>query len=89
MCFIDIKGARENNLNNLDLKIPKNKLIVFTGISGSGKSTMALDTLQRECQRQYMEPMGMIVEIGRKPKVKSIEGLSPAISINQSAPNYK
>ncbi|HEX3076700.1 MAG TPA: excinuclease ABC subunit UvrA [Lachnospiraceae bacterium] len=81
--FISIKGAKENNLKNVDLLLPRNKLIVFTGLSGSGKSTMALETLQRECQRQYMESMGMMMNIGSKPKVDSIEGLSPAISINQ------
>ncbi len=81
--YINIKGAKENNLKNIDLQIPKNKLIVFTGLSGSGKSTLALETLQRECQRQYMESMGMTMDIGSKPKVDYIEGLSPAISINQ------
>ncbi len=81
--FITIKGAKENNLKNVDLQLPKNKLIVFTGLSGSGKSTLALETLQRECQRQYMESMGMTMDMGSKPKVDSIEGLSPAISINQ------
>lgn len=81
--FINIKGAKENNLKDISVKIPKNKLIVFSGLSGSGKSTLALETLQRECQRQYMESMGMTMDIGSKPKVDSIEGLSPAISINQ------
>ncbi len=85
--FINIKGAKENNLKNIDLQIPKNKLIVFTGLSGSGKSTLALETLQRECQRQYMESMGLTMDIGGKPKVDSIEGLSPAISINQRHTN--
>lgn len=81
--FITINGAKENNLKNISLQIPKNKLIVFTGLSGSGKSTLALETLQRECQRQYMESMGLTMDIGSKPKVDSIKGLSPAISINQ------
>lgn len=85
--FINIKGAKENNLKNVDLQLPKNKLIAFTGLSGSGKSTLALETLQRECQRQYMESMGMTMDIGSKPKVDSIEGLSPAISINQNNTN--
>lgn len=85
--FINIKGAKGNNLKNIDVRIPKNKLIVFTGLSGSGKSTLALETLQRECQRQYMESMGMMMDIGGKPKVDSIEGLSPAISINQHHTN--
>lgn len=81
--YIKIKGAKENNLKNIDVEIPKNKLIVFTGLSGSGKSTLAMETLQRECQRQYMESMGMTMDLGSKPKVDSIEGLSPAISVNQ------
>ena len=81
--FIEIKGAKENNLKNIDVSIPKKKLIVFTGLSGSGKSTLAMETLQRECQRQYMDSLGMTMEIGSKPKVDSIEGLSPAISISQ------
>lgn len=85
--FINIKGAKGNNLKNIDVRIPKNKLIVFTGLSGSGKSTLALETLQRECQRQYMESMGLTMDIGGKPKVDSIEGLSPAISINQHNTN--
>ena len=84
---IKIKGAKENNLKNIDVLIPKNKLIVFTGLSGSGKSTLAMETLQRECQRQYMESMGMTMDIGSRPKVERIEGLSPAISINQHSTN--
>lgn len=84
---IKIKGARQNNLKNISVEIPKNKLIVFTGLSGSGKSTLAMETLQRECQRQYMESMGMTMEIGSKPMVDEIEGLSPAISINQKNTN--
>jgi len=81
--FIKIMGARENNLKNISLRIPKNKLVVFTGLSGSGKSTLALDTLQKECQRQYMESMGMVTDFISKPKVDAIIGLSPSISINQ------
>lgn len=84
---IIIKGARENNLKNINLELPKNKLIVFTGLSGSGKSTLAIETLQRECQRQYMDSLGMTMEVGTKPMVDSIEGLSPAISISQSHTN--
>lgn len=83
MSYIEIKGACENNLKNISLQIPKNKLVVFTGLSGSGKSTLALDTLQRECQRQYMESLGQITEFISKPKVESITGLSPSISIDQ------
>lgn len=84
---IRISGAYENNLKHVNLEIPKNKLIVFTGLSGSGKSTLAMETLQRECQRQYMESMGMLADLGTRPKVESIEGLSPAISISQQATN--
>lgn len=82
---IVIKGAKENNLRNLSLYIPKNKLVVLTGPSGSGKSTLAMDTLFRECQRQYLESMGL--QGISKPKVDSIIGLSPAISINQQITN--
>lgn len=84
---IIVKGAYENNLKHINLAIPKNKLIVFTGLSGSGKSTLAMETLQRECQRQYMESMGLLMDLGSKPKVESIEGLSPAISISQQNTN--
>lgn len=85
--FISIKGARENNLKNISLDIPKNKLVVLTGLSGSGKSTLAFDTLQKECQRQYMESMGMTTDFISKPKVDSIIGLSPSISIDQHLTN--
>ena len=81
--YIEIQGARENNLKNINVRIPKNKLVAFTGISGSSKSTLAMETLQRECQRQFMESMGMITNAGSRPKVDSIQGLAPAISINQ------
>ncbi|WP_068774966.1 excinuclease ABC subunit UvrA [Paenibacillus sp. FJAT-26967] len=84
---IVIKGARENNLKNLSLTIPKYKLVVLTGPSGSGKSTLAMDTLQRECQRQYMESMGLTSDSISKPKVESIEGLSPSISVGQHVTN--
>ncbi|RAL24182.1 excinuclease ABC subunit UvrA [Thermoflavimicrobium daqui] len=84
---IKIQGARENNLKNISLEIPKYKFIVITGPSGSGKSTLAMDTLQRECQRQYMESMGMITDSISKPKVDSIEGLSPSISVGQHITN--
>ncbi len=85
--FIEIVGARENNLKNLSLKIPKNKLIVLAGVSGSGKSTLAFDTLQKECQRQYMASLGMVTDFLTKPKVESITGLSPSISIDQYLTN--
>lgn len=82
---IVVQGAREHNLKNLSVSIPKQKLVVLTGPSGSGKSTLAMDTLFKECQRQYLESMGL-QEIS-KPKVDSIYGLSPAISINQQITN--
>jgi len=84
---IIIKGARENNLKNISLSIPKYKLVVLTGPSGSGKSTLAMDTLQRECQRQYMESMGMASDSISKPQVESMEGLSPSISVGQHVTN--
>ncbi|WP_209860540.1 excinuclease ABC subunit UvrA [Paenibacillus shirakamiensis] len=84
---ITIRGARQNNLKNISLSIPKYKLVVLTGPSGSGKSTLAMDTLQRECQRQYMESMGMMADGITRPKVDSIEGLSPSISIGQHVTN--
>ncbi|MDQ0089027.1 excinuclease ABC subunit A [Paenibacillus anaericanus] len=84
---IVIKGARENNLKNISLSIPKYKLVVLTGPSGSGKSTLAMDTLQRECQRQYMDSMRMAADTIGKPKVDSIEGLSPSISVGQHVTN--
>lgn len=82
---IHVKGARENNLKNLTVTIPKNKLVVLTGPSGSGKSILAMDTLFKECQRQYLESMGL--QGINKPKVDSMSGLSPAISINQQNTN--
>jgi len=85
--WIEIRGARENNLKNVTLRIPKYKLVVLTGPSGSGKSTLALDTLQRECQRQYMESLGLTAEALPKPKVDAIVGLSPSISIGQHVTN--
>ncbi|XID94870.1 excinuclease ABC subunit UvrA [Paenibacillaceae bacterium WGS1546] len=85
--YIEIRGARENNLQNITLRIPKHKLVVLTGPSGSGKSTLAMDTLQRECQRQYMESMGMTSEALPKPKVDAIVGLSPSISVGQHVTN--
>ena len=84
---IEIKGAKENNLKNISVKIPKNKLVVFSGLSGSGKSPLALNTLQKECQRQYMESMGMITDLISKPEVDSIKGLSPSISVDQRNSN--
>ena len=87
--FIVIKGARQNNLKNIDVKIPRNKLVVVTGISGSGKSSLAMDTLYAEGQRRFLESLSSYARqfLGEmdKPDVDSIEGLSPAIAIEQKA----
>ncbi len=84
---IIIKGARENNLKNISLELPKNKLIVMTGVSGSGKSSLAFDTIYAEGERRYMESLSayarQFLGNSEKPDVDSIEGLSPAISIDQ------
>jgi excinuclease ABC subunit A len=86
---IKIKGAREHNLKNIDLEIPKNKLVVFTGLSGSGKSSLAFDTVYAEGQRRYVESLSSYARqfLGtmKKPDVDLIEGLSPAISIDQKS----
>lgn len=88
---IIIKGAKENNLKDVDLVLPKNKLIVFTGVSGCGKSSLAFDTIFAEGQRRYMESLSSYARqfLGqmKKPKVDSIDGLSPAISIDQKSTN--
>ena len=85
--YIDIKGARENNLKNINIKIPKDKLVVMTGLSGSGKTSLAFDTIYAEGQRRYVESLStyarMFLDNVDKPDVDSIEGLSPAISIDQ------
>ncbi|MBO6264075.1 MAG: excinuclease ABC subunit UvrA, partial [Clostridia bacterium] len=85
--YIKIKGAKENNLKNISIDIPRDKLVVFTGLSGSGKSTLAFDTIFAEGQRKYMESLSsyarMFLGQMEKPDVESIEGLSPAISIDQ------
>ena len=84
---IIIRGARENNLKNIDLEIPRDKFVVFTGVSGSGKSSLAFDTLYAEGQRRYVESLSsyarMFLGQMEKPDVDSIDGLSPAISIDQ------
>ncbi|MBI2601357.1 excinuclease ABC subunit UvrA [Candidatus Daviesbacteria bacterium] len=89
---IIIKGAREHNLKNIDLELPKNKLIVFTGISGSGKSSLAFDTLYAEGQRRYVESLStyarQFLGVMDKPDVDLIEGLSPAISIDQKGVSH-
>ena len=88
---IIIKGAREHNLKNVDVTLPRNKLVVISGLSGSGKSSLAFDTLFAEGQRRYMESLSSYARqfLGRmdKPDVDSIEGLSPAISIEQKSTN--
>ena len=84
---IFIKGAREHNLKNVDVELPRNKLVVLTGLSGSGKSSLAFDTLYAEGQRRYVESLSSYARqfLGQmeKPDVDYIEGLSPAISIDQ------
>ena len=85
--YIKIRGAKENNLKNIDIDLPKNKLIVMTGLSGSGKSSLAFDTLYQEGQRRYVESLSSYARqfLGsyEKPDVDMIEGLSPSISIDQ------
>ena len=89
--YIKIRGANENNLKNLDVDVPRNEFIVFTGLSGSGKSSLAFDTIYAEGQRRYMESLSSYARqfLGQmeKPNVESIEGLSPAISIDQKSTN--
>ena len=89
---ITVKGAREHNLKNLDLEIPKNKLVVLTGLSGSGKSSLAFDTIYAEGQRRYVESLSSYARqfLGtmKKPDVDLIEGLSPAISIDQKSTSH-
>ena len=90
--YIVVKGARENNLKNIDVAIPKETLTVFTGLSGSGKSTLAFDTIYAEGQRRYVESLSPYARqfLGGvdKPDVDSIEGLSPAISIDQKTTSH-
>ena len=89
--YIKIRGANENNLKNLDVNIPRNEFVVLTGLSGSGKSSLAFDTIYAEGQRRYMESLSSYARqfLGQmeKPNVESIEGLSPAISIDQKSTN--
>lgn len=91
MKYIRIRGANENNLKNIDLDIPRNQLVVMTGLSGSGKSSLAFDTIYAEGQRRYMESLSSYARqfLGQmeKPEVESIEGLPPAISIDQKSTN--
>ena len=90
--FIEIKGAREHNLKSVDINIPKNKLTVITGLSGSGKSSLAFDTIYAEGQRRYVESLSayarQFLDLMKKPEVDSIEGLSPAISIEQKTTSH-
>ncbi|HMP29372.1 MAG TPA: excinuclease ABC subunit UvrA, partial [Saprospiraceae bacterium] len=85
--YIEVIGARENNLKNIDIKIPRNKLVVITGLSGSGKSSLAFDTIFAEGQRRYMETLSAYARqfMGNmdRPEVEKIDGLSPVISIEQ------
>ena len=89
--YITIQGAREHNLKNVNLKIPRNQMVVFTGLSGSGKSSLAFDTIYAEGQRRYVESLSsyarMFLGQADKPDVDKIEGLSPAISIDQKSTN--
>ena len=89
---ITIKGAREHNLKNVSLEIPKNQLVVFTGVSGSGKSSLAFDTIFAEGQRRYIESLSTYARqfLGQmdKPDVDYIDGLTPAISIDQKSASH-
>src|SRR5258707_9605229 len=89
---IKVRGARQHNLKNLDMDIPKNKLVVLTGLSGSGKSSLAFDTVYAEGQRRYVESLSSYARqfLGtmKKPDMDLIEGLSPAISIDQKSTSH-
>ena len=89
--YITIQGAKEHNLKNIDIKIPRDKFVVLTGLSGSGKSSLAFDTIYAEGQRKYMESLSsyarQFLGLADKPDVDKIEGLSPSISIDQKSTN--
>ena len=89
--FLKVRSANEHNLKSVDIDIPKNQLIVMTGVSGSGKSSLAFDTIYAEGQRRYVESLSayarQFLQMMQKPDVESIEGLSPAISIEQKSTN--
>ena len=92
MSVIRIRGARTHNLRNIDLELPRDRLIVFTGLSGSGKSSLAFDTIYAEGQRRYVESLSayarQFLSVMEKPDVESIEGLSPAIAIEQKSTSH-
>src|SRR3954451_11479963 len=89
---IRIRGAREHNLKNIDVDLPRDSLVVITGLSGSGKSSLAFDTVYAEGQRRYVESLSayarQFLQLMQKPDVDSIEGLSPAISIEQKTTSH-
>ena len=93
MDSISIRGAKVHNLKNIDVSLPRNKLVVLTGLSGSGKSSLAFDTIYAEGQRRYVESLSayarQFLSLMEKPDVDHIEGLSPAISIEQKATSHK
>ena len=92
MDSISIRGAKVHNLKNIDVILPRNKLVVITGLSGSGKSSLAFDTIYAEGQRRYVESLSayarQFLSLMEKPDVDHIEGLSPAISIEQKATSH-
>ena len=92
MDAISIRGAKVHNLKNIDVNLPRNKLVVITGLSGSGKSSLAFDTIYAEGQRRYVESLSayarQFLSLMEKPDVDHIEGLSPAISIEQKATSH-
>ena len=89
---IIVRGAREHNLKNIDVEIPRNRLVVITGLSGSGKSSLAFDTIFAEGQRRYVESLSsyarQFLGLMEKPDVDQIEGLSPAVSIDQKSVSH-